>query len=278
MRVRKSAGDQDVFCSVRCEATKKASKFSMLNIKAGISIPKNPILFLNVRNTQVEKQYYICVMNSKIKTYSVTEELINVWSHAAGIAFSVIATIILLRSALLYGTIWHVISYTIYGSSLIILFTASTLYHNSKIPEVRRRLNIFDHAAIYVLIAGTYTPFALISLRGPWGWVLFIIVWAVAIAGVILKLFFTGRFNLASTISYVVMGLIVVVFIKPLVNNLQLTGQLAGLIWLGVGGLFYIIGAILYQVKLIPYNHAIFHFFVLAAAACHFTSIYFYTI
>lgn len=231
-----------------------------------------------MRYTQLGKQYYICVMNSKIKTYSVTEELINVWSHAAGLALSIIATIILLRSAILYGTILHMISYTIYGSSLIVLFTASTLYHNSKTPEVRRRLNIFDHAAIYVLIAGTYTPFALISLRGPMGWGLFIIVWFIAIAGVTLKLFFTGRFNLASTISYIAMGLIVLAFIKPLVANLQLTGQLAGLIWLGVGGLFYILGAIIYQVKLIPYNHAIFHFFVLAAAACHFISIYFYTI
>ena len=208
------------------------------------------------------------------KYYSPVEERLNVWSHGIGIILSVAATGALLRSALLFGTVWHLVAYTIYGASQIAIFTASTLYHSAKSPALRYRLNIFDHAAIYLSIAGTYTPFTLITIRGPWGWSVFVTVWLVAITGIILKLYFTGRFKLLSTIGYVAMGWIIVIAIKPLINNLPFEG----LMWLAAGGAFYSLGAVLYQIKSIPYNHAIFHFFVLVAAVCHFISIFVYTI
>ncbi len=213
-------------------------------------------------------------MTYQPRYYSLIEERLNVWSHGVGIILSIAATVALLRSALLYGTAWHLVAYSIYGVSQIAIFTASTLYHNAKTPAWRYRLNIIDHAAIYLSIAGTYTPFTLISIRGPWGWSVFITVWLVALGGILLKLYFTGRFKLLSTIGYVAMGWIIVIAIKPLISNLPFEG----LMWLAAGGVFYTLGAVLYQIKTIPYNHAIFHFFVLAAAICHFISIFAYTI
>jgi len=213
-------------------------------------------------------------MNYKPKYYSPAEEKLNVWSHGLGIILSIVALIALLRNAILFGDSWHMLAYIIYGASQIAIFTASTLYHSAKIPVYRYRLNIFDHAAIYLSIAGSYTPFTLITIRGPWGWAVFITVWLVAAIGIILKLYFTGRFKLLSTIGYVAMGSIIIIAIKPLIKNLAFEG----LIWLATGGTLYLIGAVLYQIKSIPYNHAIFHFFVLIAAICHFISIYIYTI
>ena len=134
-------------------------------------------------------------------------------------------------------------------------------------------MNIFDHAAIYFLIAGTYTPFTLLGLQGAWGWTIFGIAWGIGLAGIILKLFFTGRYNLLSTISYVAMGWIIVIALKPLIERFPFEG----LMWLATGGLFYTIGAVLYMLKKIPYNHAIFHFFVLAGAIAHYLGVLFYT-
>ena len=135
-------------------------------------------------------------------------------------------------------------------------------------------MNILDHATIYVLIAGTYTPFTIVTLNGTIGWVIFGISWGLALTGVILKLFFTGKYNLLSTIMYVLMGWVIVFAIKPLVNNLPSEG----LIWLFAGGFSYTIGAILYSIKKIKFNHAIFHIFVLIGSFCHFMSVYFYVL
>ncbi len=211
---------------------------------------------------------------AQIKTYSNSEEKLNIRSHGLGFILSIFALIALLISALKHGSIWHLVAYSIYGVSQVAVFLASTLYHSSKKPDLRRKLNIFDHASIYLSIAGTYTPFSLLTLNGAWGWSIFGVVWGIAIAGIIMKLFFTGRFKLVSTISYIAMGWIVVIAIKPLVNNLQF----GGLMWLAAGGVLYTTGAVLYQVKKVHYNHAIFHFFVLAAWMCHFLTIYLYTI
>ncbi len=210
----------------------------------------------------------------QIKHYSPQEEKLNIRSHALGFVLSIAALLALLISAAQNGTVWHWIAYSVYGISQVAVFLASTLYHSAKEPQLRHKLNIFDHASIYLSIAGTYTPFTLITLKGPWGWTIFGIVWGIAIAGIILKFFFIGKYKLLSTIGYVGMGWIVVIAIKPLINNLPL----AGLLWLAAGGFFYTLGAVLYQIKRIPYNHAIFHFFVLIAWACHFISIYGYTI
>lgn len=209
----------------------------------------------------------------QIKHYSPQEENLNIRSHAIGFVLSLAALAALLISAYHHGTIWHWVAYSVYGISQVAVFSASTLYHSAKEPKHRHKLNIFDHASIYLSIAGTYTPFTLITLKGPWGWTIFGIVWGIAIAGIILKFFFTGKYKLLSTIGYVGMGWIVVIAIKPLIANLAF----AGLMWLAAGGFFYTLGAVLYQIKRIPYNHAIFHFFVLIAWACHFAAIYFYT-
>jgi len=208
------------------------------------------------------------------KDYSPLEEKINIISHAIGFSLSIVALVLLVTHATLHGDVWSIVSFSIFGSSLIILYAASTFYHSAKKSELRNRLNIIDHASIYVLIAGTYTPFTLVTLNGAIGWVIFGISWGLALTGIILKLFFTGKYNLMSTIMYVLMGWIIVFAIKPLINNLPLEGFL----WLFAGGISYTIGAIIYGIKKIKFNHAIFHMFVLMGSFCHFMSVYFYVL
>ena len=209
-----------------------------------------------------------------IKYYSPIEEKINIISHAIGFILSIVALVLLVTHATQHGDVWHIVSFSIFGASLIILYAASTFYHSAKKSELRNRLNIIDHASIYVLIAGTYTPFTLVTLKGAIGWVIFGISWGLALTGIILKLFFTGKYNLMSTIMYVLMGWVIVFAIKPLSNNLPL----AGLLWLVAGGISYTIGAILYGIKKIKFNHAIFHLFVLMGSFCHFISVFFYVL
>ena len=207
-----------------------------------------------------------------IKTYSPLEESINIISHAIGLILSIVALVLLVRHANLHGNAWHVVSFAIFGLSLISLYAASTFYHSAKKPDLRSRLRIVDHATIYILIAGTYTPFALVTLNGLTGWMLFGVSWGMAITGIILKLFHTGKYNLVSTLMYVFMGWIIVFAIKPLINNLSSDG----LFWLVAGGMAYTTGAILYSIKKIKLNHAIFHLFVLLGSFCHFVAVYFY--
>lgn len=204
--------------------------------------------------------------------YSPTEERLNIWSHGLGFVASVLALILLVLRANGLGTPMHLISFVVFGISLCVLYAASTLYHSAQEPKRRFRLKVFDHAAIYVLIAGTYTPFTLITLKGSLGWTIFAIVWGCAFVGIVLKLFFTGRFNLISTIMYVLMGWIIVFAIKPLIAVFPHEG----LLWMLAGGLSYTIGAILYSIERIPFNHAIFHFFVLGGSFCHFLAVYWY--
>ncbi len=208
----------------------------------------------------------------EIKYYSPAEERINVVSHAIGIGLSIIALVLLFTKAVMLGDIWHIISFSIFGISLITLYSASTFYHSAKNPDRRKRLRVFDHAAIFVLIAGTYTPFTLITLAGSTGWIIFGIAWGIASIGIVLKLFFTGRFKIVSTLMYVFMGWIIVFAVKPLINNLSADA----LFWLASGGAAYTIGAVLYSIKKIKFNHAIFHILVLIGSACHFISVYFY--
>jgi len=209
-----------------------------------------------------------------ITGYSPIEEKINIISHTIGFILCILAFVPLVSHANLHGDVWHIVSFSIFGASLIILYAASTFYHSAKKSELRNRLKILDHASIYVLIAGTYTPFALITLKGTTGWVIFGISWGLALTGIILKLFFTGKYNLISTIMYVLMGWVIVFAIKPLINNLPLEG----LLWLFAGGISYTIGAILYSIKNIKFNHAIFHMFVLIGSFCHFMSVFFYVL
>ena len=210
----------------------------------------------------------------RIKYYSPIEEKVNTISHAIGFILSIIALVFLVTYANLHGDAWHIVSFSIFGASLITLYAASTSYHSVKKPELRNRLKIIDHASIYVLIAGTYTPFTLVTLNGTIGWVIFGITWGLALTGIILKLFFTGKYDLFSTTVYVFMGWVIVFAIKPLINNLPLEG----LLWLFAGGISYTIGAVLYSIKKIKLNHAIFHMFVLIGSFCHFMSVFFYVL
>jgi len=205
-------------------------------------------------------------------TYTTKEEKLNIYTHAFGLVFSIIALPFLIAKGIHLNSFWQTTSLFIYGFSLIILYAASTFYHAAKNPRNRRKLNIFDHAAIYILIAGTYTPYTLITLEGKTGWIVFGLTWSFALIGVILKLFFTGRFDKLSTVMYLLMGWQVVFAIKPLMENLATEG----LQLLFLGGIFYTIGAILYSIRKLPYNHAIFHVFVLLGSFSHFFSVYYF--
>ena len=206
--------------------------------------------------------------------YSPLEEKTNIISHAIGLFLSVVALLLMLVRAGGSGDILHIIGAGIFGVSLIALYAASTLYHSARDPKVRARLRINDHATIYVLIAGTYTPFTLITLNGWVGWTIFGVSWGMAIAGVILKLIFTGKYNVLSTLMYVFMGWIIIFAIKPLVNSFPPEG----IFWLVAGGIAYTTGAIIYSIKKIKFNHAIFHLFVLLGSICHFIAVYFYVL
>ncbi len=212
--------------------------------------------------------------NLKLNTYHISEERINVISHFIGFYLSVIALFFLVFKAVRNGESYHVFSAIVYGISLVLLYTASTLYHNSKKEKLRKRLNVFDHASIFVLIAGSYTPFLLISLRDAFGFKFFIFIWSAAIVGVILKLFFFGKYEILSTIMYVLMGWVVVFVMKSLIANIPIQG----IYWLWIGGVLYTLGAVIYSVNKIKMNHAIFHIFVLLASIAHFIAIYFYVL
>lgn len=213
-------------------------------------------------------------MEKKTTFYDSKEETLNVITHGIGFLLSIAALVILVVSAAKYGTARHITSFAIFGASLIVLYAASTLYHYAKNPELRQKLNIFDHSAIYVLIAGTYTPFTLIVLKGWVGWTIFGISWGLALAGIIFKVFYFGKYDKISTLAYVLMGWVIILAIKPLIENLPL----GGLVWLFMGGLSYSLGAIFYSMKRIRFNHAIFHVFVLLGSFCHFMAVFLYVL
>lgn len=206
--------------------------------------------------------------------YSKGHELANTITHGIGVALSLAGLVVLVVFAALRGTVWHVVSFSVYGTTLVLLFTASTLYHSFHSPRIKHAFRILDHCSIYLLIAGSYTPFTLVTLRGAWGWSLFGCVWGLTVVGIAIKIFFTGRFALLSTIVYLLMGWLAVVAIKPLMGQIPL----AGFLWLLAGGLIYSSGVIFYVFRRIPYGHAIWHLFVLAASVCQYFAILFYVL
>lgn len=208
------------------------------------------------------------------KKYTVKEEQWNILTHGIGLGFAIAGVIALLFKAFQLHSAKAFLSFLIYGVGLTTMFLASTLYHSAKDVKKRSRLNIFDHSAIYLTIAGSYTPISLLNLPPAWGISVLISVWAIAAAGIILKFFFIGSFPKLSTVMYVLMGWVIVIAIKPLLGSMAV----AGLLWLLAGGLAYTVGAVLYQIKGLKYNHAIFHVFVLLGALCHYIVIYLYCI
>ena len=181
---------------------------------------------------------------------------------------------ILVVLAALRGTPWHVVSFSIYGATLVILYTASTLYHAFRSPPLKRIFKIIDHSAIYLLIAGTYTPFTLVTLRGPWGWTLFGLVWALALAGIAFKAFFVDHFVIASTVVYLAMGWLVVIAINPVTEIVPHRG----LLLLLAGGLCYTVGVAFFAARRMRYAHAIWHLFVLGGSIIHYFAVLFYVL
>lgn len=193
------------------------------------------------------------------------EELASAITHAGGVIASVAGGVVLITLAALSGSASQVVGASVFAASLVLLYSASTAYHIAIRDTLRRRLRVFDHCAIYILIAGTYTPFTLTVLRGPWGWTLLGIAWGLALAGIVFKLFFIGRFPRLSTALYIAMGWMVLVAAGPLVRSLDP----AALAWLVAGGLAYTGGTAFYHSQRIPYGHAVWHLFVLAGSVCH---------
>ncbi len=206
--------------------------------------------------------------------YSVKEEAANTWSHLIGALLSIAALVALLIPSVQQADPWRIVSSSIYGTSMLLLFLASTSYHYASLPEVKAKLKTLDHCAIFLLIAGTYTPLLLIELRGELGWTIFGIVWSMALFGIIAKLYWAEKFKKISLFFSLAMGWLIVVAGDELLAEL-LSGALS---WLVAGGLAYSVGAIFYAGKRIPYNHAIWHLFVLLGSACHFVTVYAYVL
>jgi hemolysin III len=206
--------------------------------------------------------------------YSPREEQANSLSHALGLGLSVAGLALLVIFAARRGDAWVLVSTALFGATLVLLYAASTLYHAARSDRHKIRLRRLDHAAIFLLIAGTYTPFLLISLRGPWGWSLFGVIWGLALLGTLMKVWWTGRFRGLSTALYIAMGWIVVIAANPLLEHVP-RGSLGLLL---AGGLCYTGGTVFYLWRRLPYHHAIWHLWVLAGSACHWAAVFFFLI
>lgn len=202
------------------------------------------------------------------------EETANAILHGTGAALALAGLAVMVTLSAMHGNAWHVVSSAVFGASLVLLYLASTLYHAFPWPRVKRVFEVMDHAAIYVLIAGTYTPFALVTLRGAWGWSIFGVVWALAVAGIVVQAVFPGRLRGLMTALYLAMGWIVVIAFGPLLSALAP----AGIAWLIAGGVIYSAGVFFYYRKRFRFSHAVWHVFVLAGSVCHFIAILRYVI
>ncbi|CDT52862.1 Hemolysin III [Vibrio coralliirubri] len=210
---------------------------------------------------------------SSASEYSDIEERANAITHGLGVVLGVVGLILLLVRAFDYqADMLTVASMAIYGSSIILLFLASTLYHSITTEKTKRLLKTLDHCAIYLLIAGSYTPFLLVGLRTPLAMGLMAVIWGIALVGIIMKIAFVYRFKRLSLFIYLAMGWLSLIVVYQLAMNIEI----GGLVLLALGGVIYSLGVIFYVAKRIPYNHAIWHLFVLAGCACHFFAIYLY--
>ncbi|MBI2425773.1 MAG: hemolysin III family protein [Candidatus Hydrogenedentes bacterium] len=210
--------------------------------------------------------------------YTLREEIANSVTHGVGVVFSIVALTLLVTFASFGQDPWRIVTVTIFGTTMLVMFLASTLYHALPHPPVKRALRVVDHCAIYCLIAGTYTPFLLVCMRGVWGWSLFALLWTIALAGCIYKICFiqlrndhiTGWRNWVSTGLYVAMGWTIVIAAKPTLEMVPVDA----LVWVAIGGLLYTAGVIFYLWERLPYNHAIWHCFVLGGSVAHFIAIF----
>lgn len=202
----------------------------------------------------------------KLRELSRDEEVANAVLHGVGLGLAVAALVVLVVFAVNYGGGKHVAAFSIYGVTLVLLYLASTLYHIFPRGKVKDIFRILDHSCVYLLIAGTYTPLALIGLQGALGWTIFGVVWGIALMGIVYKIFWIKKYIVLSTLLYIAMGWLILVAIKPLIGNVNTTS----LVFLGAGGLAYTLGTIFYGLQRLKYNHAVWHLFVLGGSICHF--------
>ncbi len=205
----------------------------------------------------------------ELNTYTIGEDIVNSITHAVGLGLSLAGAVILISLSLLHGDAWFTVSFSIYGSTLITLYMASTLYHAFRNPEIKKVFKIVDHVSIYLMIAGSYTPFLLIDLRNIQGWSLLCVIWGLALLGILYKIFFIQRLRTLSVFVYVFMGWLCVIVIREILDSIPGTS----IILMIIGGAVYTSGVIFYVWRRLPYNHAIWHLFVLGGSICHYFSI-----
>lgn len=207
-----------------------------------------------------------------MNTNASIQEKANSITHGIGTLLSITGLVILMIAAFSKGDIWRIVSFSIYGTTLVLLYLSSTLYHGLPNIRIKHIFQVLDHSAIYLLIAGSYTPLTLISLRGPWGWTLLGLVWGIALIGILMKVFFFNATQVISMILYIIMGWLVIIAIKPLLETIP-----RGMFWwIVAGGLSYSLGIIFYLASRIPYHHTIWHLFVMGGSIAHFLGILFY--
>ncbi len=204
--------------------------------------------------------------------FSILEEVVHSLTHGVGTFLSFGGLVVLIVFGSIYGTAWHVVSYSIFGASLILLYTSSTLYHWFQAENIKKIFRVFDHSTIYILIAGSYTPYCLVPLRGGLGWSIFGVIWGLALIGVSLKIYDINRYESIANVLYLAMGWLVAFFFSSL--SLHLNDK--STVLLTLGGLSYSLGFIFYAVRRIPYNHVIWHLFVLLGSIFHYFSILFF--
>jgi hemolysin III len=227
--------------------------------------------YYQMKNLEKERNVFKTKTHS-LKSQTIGEEIANSITHGIGAGLSIAALVILTVLASRRGDAWRIVSFSIYGATLVLLYLSSTLYHSFLSLKIKNIFRILDHSAIYLLIAGTYTPVTLTLMRGAWGWTLFGLAWAMAIGGIIVTALLLDKLKALLVLSYVVMGLLVVIAIKPMIQMLP-RGMI---IWLFIGGACYILGIVFYLWKRLPYHHPIWHLFVLGGSISHFLGILFY--
>ena len=203
------------------------------------------------------------------RTVSTGEEIANAITHGIGALLAVAALVVLIVMAAIHGSVWHIVSFSIFGATLVLLYFASTLYHSLTHAKAKRVFHKFDHISIYLLIAGTYTPFCLTALRGWIGWTVLGVVWSCAILGAVLKAISVGKRIKLSTVLYILMGWVILVAIQPLYKAMPFNGFL----FLIAGGISYTIGTIFFIRNQVEYNHSVWHVFVLGGSVLHFFSV-----
>jgi len=213
-------------------------------------------------------------VKNEVPRYSPGEEMANSIIHGIGVVLAIVGLAVLVIYAGRYGSAWHIVGCSVFGATLVVLYTSSTLYHSIRHPRVKAVLRFFDHSAIYLLIAGSYTPFTLVNLRGPWGWFLFGLIWSLAILGIVLRITLHRRLKQASVALYIAMGWAVLVAVKPMLSAIAP----GGIVLLLLGGIAYTAGIVFYSWRRLPYHHSIWHVFVLAGSALHFFAVLFFVV